>query len=420
MARTLLKRAQALSLVVASLVGACRELDPLTVTTCLEDADCLAPRRCVQQRCRFLGPQDSLRARGILFETSGVYPTGETPVGLVVRDFDEDGELDVAAAFAEQGLAVRRGMGEGRLGAPTFYPVTEVAGGLGAKDLDGDGRDELVVFSESGDPPLSVFPNLGDGRFGAAFELLVGAQMRGGLDFADLDDDGNTDVVVGGRGPWVVARGREDFGLAQPRTIGSSIDGARDIRAMRLGGPDAPVDVVVVNAFSLDLEIYRGDGEGDFGSRTLVQSFSRGGEGRLAVADFDLDGTPDLALSAERGIAVFRGDGLGTLTYEGDYPLISRPSFLAPADIDGDGVVDLVVGSRSDSLFHVLLGRGDGTLEVFDSQDTFEAPTPSGLFPHIVRAADMNGDARLDLVIAGVVPQGPDVVLILLARPSGL
>ena len=68
----------------------------------------------------------------------------------------------------------------------------------------------------------------------------------------------------------------------------------------------------------------------------------------------------------------------------------SSPVSIVAADLDGDGVVDLVVSNASSNDFHVLLGRGDGTF------------TPAGPFalassPNLVTVGDFNGDRQPDV-----------------------
>src|SRR5450631_603549 len=59
------------------------------------------------------------------------------------------------------------------------------------------------------------------------------------------------------------------------------------------------------------------------------------------------------------------------------------------ADLNGDGKLDLVVGS-SDSVC-VLLGKGDGTFQP-------AVAYPSGAMANSLGVADMNGDGHLDIV----------------------
>jgi len=171
-------------------------------------------------------------------------------------------------------------------------------------DVDGDEASELVT--QDGHIIRDVFGSLTVSRIKSSDGLTIRA-------FGDLDGDGDTDLV----------------GLVHPTTVA----------------------------------VLRNDGLGNF---TPWASFVGAEEDwnplfdPIAVADFNGDGRAD--------IAVLRGesDGVGVHLSQSDdsfvlEQLIEAPPYLtffvAPADLNGDGAMDLALGAATD----VYAEMGDGT-----------------------------------------------------------
>lgn len=85
------------------------------------------------------------------------------------------------------------------------------------------------------------------------------------------------------------------------------------------------------------------------------------------------------------------------------------PFAVVPGDVDGDGVLDLVVANSDDNDLSILKGIGDGTFELIDRHPTGDSPTG-------VDKADFNRDGRLDVVVAN---SNSDDVSILLGTGDG-
>jgi hypothetical protein len=116
----------------------------------------------------------------------------------------------------------------------------------------------------------------------------------------------------------------------------------------------------------------------------------------LAVADFNGDGRPDLAVTIDSGTSVLLANSDGTFQAAVNYNGAGHHVPLAVGDFDGDGKIDLAVASFStytNGSVSVLLGRGDGTFQ--------KGVTHSlGTRPVFVAAGDFNGDGKLDLAVA--------------------
>lgn len=400
---------------LAVLLGACAELDPYSVRTCRIDADCLDPLVCFNRRCR---QPDGTERYGTRWRFSDAIDVGWWPVGLVLEDLSGDGHVDVAVANVDGELFVSLGDGRGGLGPPARHRITEAPGGLGARDLDGDGAPELVAFSESMDPPVSVFPNLGEGRFGPPLEMLPGLQMRGDLDFGDFDEDGVLDVVVGGRGRWLLATGKGDGSLDAAGLFGNGRDSSRGLRTLHLpGSADAHLDVAMLNAETFELELYAGRGDGSFEEPPDRYDLgTRDGWGRLAVADLDGDGSDEIVVGAQQGVVLLDAEPGGVL--ESTQLRLPVPDAFAiqVVDLEPDGDLDLLVGSRGPSHFSLLVNAGDASFTAYSSEGLLVDVPDDGPRPYFVRAADLDGDHRLDLVVTGPGASGADRVTVFLAE----
>jgi hypothetical protein len=170
---------------------------------------------------------------------------------------------------------------------------------------------------------------------------------------------------------------------------------------------DGIPDLVVANSGAGTVSILLGNGDGTFRpSREYgagVDTLS------VAVGDFNGDGKPDLVVANNGGFGVLLGNGDGTFMPVVEYNMGVALGFVAVADFNGDGKLDLVVaGDPLAGYFFlgVFLGKGDGTFA--------PAVSSPGIYASSVAVADLNGDGRLDLAVAG-----GEYISVLLGRGDG-
>ena len=122
----------------------------------------------------------------------------------------------------------------------------------------------------------------------------------------------------------------------------------------------------------------------------------------LASADLNGDGVPDLVV-ADIDLIVFLGTGDGSFGPPLHRSVGFNPLWVAVADFDGDGIPDVV--TTDSHVIRFLKGTGDGTLE-----DPVETPAlPAANF---LRAADFNGDGIPDLALGALLaPSGLAIAL---------
>jgi predicted outer membrane repeat protein len=152
-----------------------------------------------------------------------------------------------------------------------------------------------------------------------------------------------------------------------------------------------------------------GNGNGTFQAPTSLTAGQH--PDAVAAADVNGDGIPDLIIANEAGnsVSVLLGNGNGTFQPAVNYPVGTHPNSVAVADLNHDGKLDLVVTNGLDNNVSVLLGNGNGT---FQSAVNY----PVGINPVAVNVADFNHDGMLDLAVAN---GGSDNVSILLGNGNG-
>jgi hypothetical protein len=236
---------------------------------------------------------------------------------------------------------------------------------------------------------------------------------------ADFNRDHALDLVVtgcGDRGCTSTGEVTLLLGLGNGRFTkgGHFVGGPPDTNAETLatgdfnqdGTPDLVVTNNALNEFGT-VSILLADGSGGF---LPPVSYGVGGAVPVwaAVADFNRDHNPDLAISVTttNSVAVLLGNGDGTFQTAVNYTVGSSPQGIAAADLNADDKPDLVSADECgddpecrDGTVSVLLGNGDGT---FQPRLTF----PEGIFPLSVAVADFDGDHHRDLAIAN--PCGTD------------
>jgi hypothetical protein len=120
----------------------------------------------------------------------------------------------------------------------------------------------------------------------------------------------------------------------------------------------------------------------------------------VAIADFNNDGKPDIALPRfvagfGAAVTVLLGKGDGSFQGPVDYLVgTNAASFIATGDFNGDGNTDIAVTTTSSGSGYVsvLLGNGDGTF-----RPAVNYAAASGF---AVAVADFNGDGKADIAVA--------------------
>ena len=297
---------------------------------------------------------------GVFTEVPGVFPPStQFTRGLAIGDLDGDGDGDAVAARSNP---VSRNALFLNDGTDSFVDVTaepawpendEETFELAAGDVNGDGYVDVYAVTKRVN---RLFLNDGFGAFeDASANLPPVPKGVEAVAMADVDADGDTDVLVGGhlrcgvsspsaakRDALLLNDGTGVFSDGTSQLPGIAHDTAA-IAFLDMEG-DGDADALVGNL------LFRNDGAGNFGdaSGRLPAGFSSScpSADDYAVGDVDLDGSLDILVGGRRD-GLFLNDGMGNFvdaTGGLPTPVSGQVRAVALGDLDGDGFPEAVVG----------------------------------------------------------------------------
>lgn len=288
---------------------------------------------------------------------------------------------------------------------PTFErmlplePRGETSASVSLGDIDGDADLDLVL-ARGRHWPLDNLILRNDGRGTFTTEKLPAAPDRTySAALADLDGDGSLDLVVSNDRPDRKVIYLND-GHGNYRTVGTFGRAEWPTRYITVADPngDGHPDIIVANRSSnpakpVPCYVCLNDGKGGFPNEIPLPTQSAT---IIVAADLDADGKIDLFVPHRDGgqSLIFWNDGTGRFTVA-PMPFGPEKSTVraaVAADMDRDGIIDLVIGDAKTGLF---IYRGKG-------QRSFEEPFPLGEksgAPYSIGVKDMNRDGTPDLVV---------------------
>jgi len=312
---------------------------------------------------------------------SVLMPNSSSPHGLVTTDVDGDGDTDVVVGLADTGQVVLLS----NLGGFAFAQTSSAATGgqesrsLVGGDLDGDGDMDFAMANRDSND-VSVVLNSG-GTLVAAGRVPAGQEPRD-VAIGDFDGDGIADLAASSHDDRTVrvltGNGSGGFTAGQVLSVpagtrpqgmaAADVDGDGDMDVLAGTGDDN-------NAFQNFVAVYTNTGA----ALTGPTAFPTGGldAGDLVAADFDANGTIDVAVANETSgeIAVLSGNGAGGFAPATTLAPGGQPDTLAVADLDGNGSPDLASTRRQTA--GVAVFRNDASAPIGVNYCT-AAPNSSG------------------------------------------
>jgi len=351
-------------------------------------------------------------------QSADTYNVNETATGVTIADFNGDHIPDIAVGGTAPNPRILLGKGDGTFqltadfnsGSGTGNSVTHIYTG----DFDGDGKADLMlggnnsngeVLYGNGDgtftPPLSLqgftvtgFSETSIGDFNRdhrsdavitnynSLEILLGQTNRSFLVAStsvpaapqvapvvgDFNNDGIPDLVSNVGTGLQVYLGNGDGTFRVGRLFSTELPGYSNlnmpvsIAVADLDG-DGNTDIIAPISYPAVAEVFYGNGDGTFDGPFLLQL--AGAYTQIAIADFNKDGKPDLALSDGNLIAIIHNQGNRTFGPEVHYLAGPVGSFVVQ-DLNGDGYPDIVVANgglsnSNASTVTVLLNEPNGS-----------------------------------------------------------
>ncbi len=312
-----------------------------------------------------------------------------SPNGQVVAgDFNNDGNIDLAVGDNNvPGVSIYLGNGDG-----SFSSIGGV-GGIGGESerleiLDYNGDGNLDFVSSAGNT-FAVCLGDGTGGFAQSIKALTGAPITD-LAVGDIDGDGKDDVIVSRSSGYQKFLGNQAGNITQS---GSTMSGNGFIG---LADQDGDGKLDLISQAGGTIRLYKGNGAGGFGSAIVSTSGSMGDE--VYTGDFNRDGIIDIIACGSINIfgdntaKVMLGKSDGTFSPGASFSGFGPVLGAAAKDVDGDGLLDFVVGDTSGSW--VFFGNGDGSFSK-SSQLTATYGSANGIVSPLIQ--DFNNDGVNDI-----------------------
>jgi gliding motility-associated-like protein len=299
---------------------------------------------------------------------------------LACGDVDGDGKPDLLAsrggATRNEVFVLRNTSTVGSISfsslAPLLLETGHLAFRVAIRDLNGDGKPEVVVTNAfddlgSADNLVYVFPNqstIGSISFAAPVKLTVtGSNTSYGLDVQDLDGDKKPEIII------------------NPFT-------ASNIYIMRNTSAGAI-------SFAASQQINLG--------ANLIE---------ITTADFNEDGKLDLAATSsfdDRAVVLLNQSTAGSISFAGAINLTTGdlPWGINTTDADGDGDVDILVGTRGPAGPGMTLFKSNG---VNSSLAFTQATLVTSKKSRNVRVGDFDGDGKPDFAFTSDNGNSLDIV----------
>jgi len=312
-----------------------------------------------------------------------------------------------------------------------YGPVSSyLVNAIAVADIDGNGQPDILglVSTDFGGVPTQGYVSTRlqgpAGSFLLPTRFGVGTEPAN-LVVADVNGDGRPDLVVANANDQTVSVRLADparSGFFQPAIVLATPGRTPlDVAVGDLNG-DGKMDIVVAASGANNVMVFlQGSTPGTF---LTPVTFPVGGDPQaVTVADLDGDGRPDIAVATTANTVSVLCKILFSPTLIAqsavDYPTGVQPVAIKAADLNGDGKLDLLTANYGASLSPGT--QGLSVLIQGATAGTFLPPVhyTTGYRSTALAVGDLNGDGKLDVVVANAgLPGDPGSVSLFLQDPA--
>ncbi|MEC9064860.1 MAG: VCBS repeat-containing protein, partial [Pseudomonadota bacterium] len=274
-------------------------------------------------------------------------------------DMDNDGDTDIiATALNDDEVIVytneTSGLATASFVANTISTAADGARSVFAADLDNDGDMDIVSASQE-DDAISWYENNGaaDPSW-TAVDIATSADGANAIYVADMDNDGDMDIVSASGADDAIAWYEND-GAANPSftavDIATSADNAMSVFVADMDG-DGDMDIISASYNDDAIAWYENDGAANPSWTATDIATSADGARSVFAADMDGDGDMDIVSASKNddAIAWYENDGAANPSWTAADIATSADGAMSvfAADMDGDGDMDIVSASGLD------------------------------------------------------------------------
>src|SRR6478752_6237157 len=363
------------------------------------------------------------------FNTPVYYEASQQTFDVAIVDLDGDGDGDViTVAKSSAAVTVHQNLGNGSFQVLPRYEVASLSDAVESADIDNDGDIDIVVNGEvdiaSNDAVVKILKNNGNGTFAPAIDYTP-ARNFADMKLRDINGDGFVDLIFAPDGNFpsyhfgtALNNGNGTFAPTVVTNVFACGEGTIDAADL---DHDGDLDIVLTEEETCQggeahIFVFRNDGNQNFVRMPDIALPGRLPHG-LALAEVTGDSNIDVITVLSDGMGVFPGNG--NLTFGAPIISTTAPFRFKMADFNGDGLLDVGMIMQQESFgtdtIATALGNGNGTFQAIRTQ------TGSSVLENLrisddLETGDLNGDGTPDLLVFNYASNDVSVFIV---NPDG-